>query len=204
MTKFILMDVEGTTTSIRFVHDTLFPYAYSKIDSFVAAHPQIVSELDMPAETLKRWIKEDKKEPLLKKVQGLIWEAGYKSGELKGHLYDDVPLAFKRWIDQGMKLGIYSSGSVLAQKLLYKYSVFGDMDQWISANFDTGVGHKRDKSSYDNIVAELKLSPSEILFLSDIEEELDAAQAAGLKVKLLNRDEMRASKYETTRDFNSI
>ncbi len=204
MTKFILMDVEGTTTSIRFVHDTLFPYAYSKIDSFVKDQPQLVSELDSPAEMLKTWIKEDKKEPLLKKVQGLIWEAGYKSGELKGHLYDDVPEAFKRWIDQGKKLGIYSSGSVLAQKLLYKYSDFGDMDQFISANFDTGVGHKREQGSYDNISKALNLAPGDILFLSDIEAELDAAHAAGFKVKLLNRDEDRASKFDTAKDFTTI
>lgn len=204
MTKFILMDVEGTTTSIRFVHDTLFPYAYAKIESFVTDNPNIVSELASPTETLRQWIKEDKKEPLLKKVQGLIWESGYKSGELKGHLYDDVPAAFKRWIEQGKKLGIYSSGSVLAQKLLYKYSVFGDMDQLISANFDTGVGHKREKSSYENIVKQLKLASDEVLFLSDIEEELDAAFAAGLKVKLLNRDDDRVSKFDTAKDFTNI
>lgn len=198
--KFILMDVEGTTTSIRFVHDTLFPYSFEKMDSYIAKHP----EVGVSSDQLKAWIKADKKEPALKSVQGKIWEEGYKNGELKGHIYPDVPKAFKRWLESGLKLGIYSSGSVLAQKLLFKHSDFGDLDQFISANFDTSVGHKREKASYDNIAKELNLAPSDILFLSDIEEELDAAHAAGFEVARLLRDEELPSKYKAYTDFETI
>src|SRR5690606_37633557 len=100
--KFILMDVEGTTTSIRFVHDTLFPYSFEKMDSYIAKHP----DAGVSSEQLKEWIKADKKEPVLKSVQGKIWEEGYKNGELKGHIYPDVPKAFQRWLESGLKLGI--------------------------------------------------------------------------------------------------
>lgn len=198
--KFILMDVEGTTTSIRFVHDTLFPYSYEKMDSYIAEHP----EVGVSSDQLKAWIKADKKEPILKSVQGKIWEEGYKNGELKGHIYSDVPKAFERWLDSGLKLGIYSSGSVLAQKLLFKHSDFGDLDQYISANFDTSVGHKREKASYENIAQKLKFAPNEILFLSDIEEELDAAAAAGFQVARLLRDEALPSKYKTYTSFELV
>src|SRR5690606_47121 len=129
-------------------------------------HPK----LEVTSATLKEWITNDKKDPLLKKIQGEIWQTGYENGELKGHIYPDVPEAFKRWLAKGLKLGIYSSGSILAQKLLFKYSVFGDLDQYISANFDTSVGPKREVQSYHNIAKELGLAAKEILFLSDIEE----------------------------------
>lgn len=198
--KFILMDVEGTTTSIRFVHDTLFPYSYKKMDDYLSKHP----ELEHSSETFKSWIKADKKEPALKSVQGKIWQEGYENGELKGHIYPDVPKAFKRWLAQGLKLGIYSSGSVLAQKLLFKYSDFGDLDQYISANFDTSIGHKREVQSYANIAQKLQLAPAEILFLSDISEELEAAQKAGFQVKQLVRDEEVQSDFEKHKDFSEI
>lgn len=198
--KYILMDVEGTTTSIRFVHDVLFPYSFDKMDDYVKSHPDV----GVTSEQLKAWIKEDKKEPLLKKIQGEIWQQGYESGELKGHLYADVPKAFSRWLKQGLKLAIYSSGSLLAQKLLFKHSEFGDLDQYISANFDTRIGHKREAPSYSAIAAELKVQASDILFLSDISEELMAAKASGLQVKQLCRDGMIDSPFEKVSDFDNI
>lgn len=198
--KYILMDVEGTTTSIRFVHDVLFPYSFKKMDDYVKNHP----DLGVTSEQLKAWIKEDKKEPLLKKIQGEIWQQGYESGELKGHLYSDVPKAFERWLKQGLKLAIYSSGSVLAQKLLFKHSEFGDLDQYISANFDTRIGHKREAPSYEAIATELKVGPDDILFLSDISEELMAAKASGFQVKQLCRDGMLDSPFEKVSDFDNI
>jgi len=198
------MDVEGTTTSIDFVHDTLFPYAYDKMESFIKANPELVSGLDNPTATLKQWIKEDKKEPLLKTIQGHIWKEGYESGELKGHLYDDVPAAFKRWKQDGLGLGIYSSGSVLAQKLLFTYSKFGDQDQLIEANFDTKIGHKREKQSYTNILNDLNLSGDEVLFLSDISEELAAASESGMHVIQLIRKDPVNSPFDQIRSFDEI
>ncbi|MGZ3787329.1 MAG: acireductone synthase [Bacteriovorax sp.] len=205
--KYILMDVEGTTTSISFVHDVLFPYSYERLKSYIETHlsdPAILNVLDETKNTVREeenlvldqggliekllgWIKADRKHPALKKVQGLIWKEGYSSGELKGHVYEDVPLALKKWKEQGQGLGIYSSGSIEAQKVLFTYSIFGDLNSLFSNNFDTGIGHKRDSKSYQNILVELKMDASDVLFLSDMAEELDAAKVVGMQTMQLVR-----------------
>ncbi len=210
MTKFILMDIEGTTSSISFVHETLFPYAKENMLEFIRENKEVPevqdiltklcaeqgSGLSLPAaaELFNKWIDEDKKHGLLKKIQGLIWKGGFESGELKGHLYPEVASILKEWKGRGVELGIYSSGSVEAQKLLFKYSVEGDLTTLLSNYFDTGVGHKREVDSYMNIINELGVEANEVLFLSDITEELDAAKSAGLQVTQLFRDDLPSTK----------
>lgn len=193
--KYILTDIEGTTSSISFVHETLFPYAYDRMESYVTNNQSLLTEIlnTIPGSfsekirTLKTWIKEDKKEKALKDIQGLIWEAGYKNGEIKGHVYPEVAEYLNLWIKNGITLGIYSSGSIHAQKLLFKYSQAGDLDQLFSHNFDTAVGHKREAKSYENILKAINLKASEVLFLSDIKEELDAAKTCGINTIQLDR-----------------
>ncbi|MBK23069.1 MAG: acireductone synthase [Halobacteriovorax sp.] len=206
MTKFILLDIEGTTSSISFVHEKLFPYSFERMEEFIKKNKEvpevqkILSELSAEqgcglslsaaAELFQTWIKEDKKHGLLKQIQGLIWKGGFESGELKGHVYPEVPQNLKSWKEAGIKLGIYSSGSVEAQKLLFKYSEAGDLTSLLSSHFDTKIGHKREVESYENIVLELGVPAEQVLFLSDITEELDAAKKAGMKVTQLFRDEV--------------
>lgn len=202
------MDVEGTTTSKDFVFKVLFPYAYQALPSFVKNHANekevshLLSQLekkidsnnlDAQIDFLLECIKLDIKDPVLKALQGLIWEEGYTSGKIKSHVYADVPLAFHNWKKQDLLLAIYSSGSVLAQKLLFKYAEMGDLTSYLSHHFDTAIGGKKDILSYQNIGQELTMVNKEILFLSDIEEELVAAEKADMQVILVNRDKMISS-----------
>ncbi len=201
--EFILMDIEGTTTSIDFVHETLFPYSYDRLDSFLTSHPELKTSVD--AKTLKSWIKEDKKDSELKKIQGLIWQMGYENGEIKGHLYEEVADCFKNWKHLGLELGIYSSGSTLAQKLLFKYSVSGDLTSFLSSHFDTRVGAKREVNSYLQIAKELNRPSSSILFLSDIKEELEAAAKAGFQVgQLVRKSDVKIGNFKTYKSFRDI
>jgi enolase-phosphatase E1 len=129
---------------------------------------------------MQKWIDDDLKSPPLKALQGLIWEKGYRSGELRGMVYDDALQAMRGWHAQGLRLAIYSSGSALAQRLLFGASPAGDITSTIAAFFDTAIGMKRETLSYKRIAQELALAPPDILFLSDVPEELDAARAAGM------------------------
>jgi 2,3-diketo-5-methylthio-1-phosphopentane phosphatase/methylthioribulose-1-phosphate dehydratase len=207
----ILTDIEGTTTAIDFVHKTLFPYAAAHMSAFVEAHharPDVSPHIDearallsLPPEAprarvvegLLRWIAEDKKLTPLKALQGLIWEEGYRAGALKGHLYPDAFAALCEWRARGAHLAVFSSGSVRAQRLLFERSDFGDLTPYLSAYFDTTTGPKREGRSYELIVASLVASglaagAAQVLFLSDIAEELDAARAAGLSTREVRRD----------------
>ncbi|MDT8448057.1 MAG: acireductone synthase [bacterium] len=201
--KVILLDIEGTTTDINFVHQELFPYAAQRMGPFLseqAETPAVAQALAQVAEetgaqglealtqVLLDWTQQDRKAGPLKQLQGLIWEQGYQKGELKGHVYADVRPAFERWSAQGLRLAIYSSGSVLAQKLIFGHSSAGDLCPYLSAYFDTAVGGKKEAASYTQIALQLNQPPAEILFLSDIPAELAAAQAAGLQVTELRRD----------------
>jgi enolase-phosphatase E1 len=205
--KYILMDVEGTTTSISFVHDVLFPYSKERMEKYINTHFESTPVQEALLETMETveqeerkilkhkelidklisWIDEDRKHSALKKLQGLIWAEGYRSGALKGHVYEDVPMMLKKWKDAGLTLGIYSSGSVVAQKDLFGFSDFGDLNQYFSNNFDTAVGHKREASSYRNILSQLNLEANDVLFLSDISQELDAAEEVGMQTIQLVR-----------------
>ncbi|MBS0456296.1 MAG: acireductone synthase [Proteobacteria bacterium] len=208
----ILTDIEGTTSSIAFVHEVLFPYALRELPAFVRAHghdPEVRRWLDAAAldiggvvadeciaEILQGWIREDRKHTALKALQGLLWSEGYARGDFRGHVYPDAVAALHRWHADGIALHVYSSGSVGAQKLLFGHSEAGDLTPLFSGYFDTTVGGKREAASYRRIAAELQLPPGEILFLSDVVEELDAAQAAGMRTCLLDRPE----DYPTPRD----
>lgn len=223
--KAIVLDVEGTTTAIAFVQRTLFPYAAAKLASFLAERardPGVVRALDAVKATLieeeggapsladchralARWIDLDRKHPALKEIEGWIWERGYAAGELAGHVYPDVPAAFARWTAAGLGLAIYSSGSVLAQRLLFAHSSCGDLARHLSHYFDTGIGPKRAPPSYAKIADQLKHPPRELLFLSDTVEELRAANTAGFAVMQLVREGAAApSGFEQRPDFTSI
>lgn len=201
--KAVVTDIEGTTSSISFVHDVLFPYARDRMDVFVRSHEGEIGDIleavreevkqpDLPLEgviaVLIRWIDLDKKITPLKAVQGLIWDEGFRSGAFQGHMYVDAVIGLKRWYEAGLKLHVYSSGSIAAQKLLYGYSVAGDLTPMFSGFFDTTTGPKREKASYKTIAAEIGLPAGEIVFLSDVIAELEAARDAGFQTVLLDRD----------------
>lgn len=209
--KAILLDIEGTTTPIDFVHKTLFPYAKSRIDKYVRERfDELSNEINQLSEEhssdgdysaelatdspesvaayLKYLIDRDRKSTPLKTIQGKIWQHGYETGELRSEIFDDVPLVFERWKAEGNLIAIYSSGSVLAQQLIFRYSNRGDLTPFIDRYFDTGVGGKRETESYRKIVAEIGFESSDMTFVSDIVEELDAAERAGMKTVLSIRE----------------
>ena len=222
--KCILTDIEGTTTSVSFVYDTLFPYFREHINELkdlthnsdvqtsfrktVELSKQLegktLRSVDDVVATLDRWSREDKKITPLKTVQGILWKKGYESGEIKGHVYADVPAALETWKSKGLKLAVFSSGSVAAQKLIFGYSEFGDLTPYFSNYFDTETGGKRESETYSKIAAELLFSANEILFLSDIKEELEAAKAAGLETVQLVRLGTVACWENTIADFSEL
>ena len=209
--KYVLTDIEGTTSDIAFVHDVLFPYASERLPQYIREHhsqPEVRVQLDAVAResdvefddlegligALLEWIRTDQKVTPLKALQGHVWRHGYREGHFKGHLYQDAYEELTQWSDDGLVLGVYSSGSVEAQKLLFGYSVFGDLTSLFSDHFDTKVGHKREANSYlriaDELISRGRVSSSaEILFLSDVVAELDAAKAASMLTCELRRDQ---------------
>ena len=200
----ILTDIEGTTSSISFVKDVLFPYARRALPGFVRDHrddPEVRRWLDVVAtehgsicsddvivETLQGWIDQDRKHTALKALQGMIWESGYRNGDYQAHLYPDAARRLRDWHHQGFPLYVYSSGSVAAQKLFFGYSEAGDLTPLFQGYFDTTSGGKKEAASYRRISEAIGLPGHEILFLSDVEAELDAAREAGLHTVLLDRD----------------
>lgn len=201
----ILTDIEGTTTSISFVHDVLFPYAKEHVRDYLVMHhnepavTQIIDEVaqiaqipnaDLPGvtQTLLTWMEQDKKITPLKTLQGMMWKTGYDQGDFQGHVYGDAFQELKRWKEQGLALYVYSSGSVSAQKLLFSHSTYGDLTPLFSGYFDTKVGGKRETDSYCKIAEQLGLAPEKILFLSDTMEELNAASKAGMQTFLILRE----------------
>jgi enolase-phosphatase E1 len=207
--RAILLDIEGTTTPIEFVHQVLFPYARARVHDLLeprdvaALRAEYQSEpphLDLPAwnaanerasaETYVYWLMDrDRKSTALKALQGRIWEAGYREGELKGkgEIYPDVRPALGRWHKAGKAIAIFSSGSVQAQRNLFANTTDGDLSSFLSGYFDTTTGPKREAGSYRRIAAELRRAPDEVLFVSDVAAELDAARAAGMRTALCVR-----------------
>lgn len=163
-----------------------------------------LSSVDDVIATLHRWSIEDRKITPLKTLQGILWDKGYRSGEIKGHVYEDVEPAFKRWSSSGLKMGVFSSGSVPAQKLIFGFSEAGDLTPYFSSYFDTETGGKREAETYAKIANEINVSPSEILFLSDIKEELEAAKEAGLQTVQLVRPGTESNWNTTVNDFSEI
>ncbi len=205
MITAIVTDIEGTTSSLSFVKDVLFPYARAHIAEFVRTH-QGQDEVGRLLEEVGRevgkkrelepiiaqlidWIDRDQKVTPLKTLQGLIWEEGYRRGDFRGHVYRDAVEALRNWKSRGIGLYVYSSGSVYAQKLLFAHTEFGDLTPLFTAYFDTHIGAKRDVQSYRNIADRIDLPGGQILFLSDIIEELDAAAQAGLHTRWLVREQ---------------
>ena len=212
--QHLLLDIEGTTTPIDFVHKTLFPFARERVGDFVAHNFEgLREEIDSLAEEagrdiaagtyeggfekrsaesvaayLQHLIDADRKSTPLKAIQGRIWKEGYVSGELISEVYPDVPGAFERWAGDGDRVSIFSSGSVLAQKLLFSHTSYGDLTRFISDYFDTNTGHKREAGTYSKIMKALGADPAGILFVSDVDAELDAAASAGLATRLSLRE----------------
>jgi enolase-phosphatase E1 len=222
MINTIVTDIEGTTSSLSFVKEVLFPYSRAHMAEFVRHHaqqPAVRHELDevrrlggkdlTDAEVIEQllsWISEDRKLTPLKSLQGMIWEDGYKKGDFKGHMYEDAVRHLKKWKQAGIRLYVFSSGSVQAQKLLFAHTAYGDLTPLFSGYFDTNIGNKREADSYRKIAAAIGNAPDDILFLSDIREELDAAHAAGMQAIWLVRDgaiEPRAA-HRQVRDFDEI
>ena len=222
--RVILTDIEGTTSSISFVHEVLFPYARERLPAFVETH---VDEAELQhwlheaareaglieasrqdvIDLLLRWIDADRKSTALKSLQGLIWRVGYEAGDYRAHLYPEVAPRLREWHARGIPLHIYSSGSVAAQKLFFRYSEAGDLTPLLSGYFDTETGPKREASSYQRIAAAIGTLPGQILFLSDMVEELDAASAAGLQTGWLVRSPQplpEAPRHPVYRDFDAI
>lgn len=206
----ILTDIEGTTTSISFVHEVLFPYAKEHVQEYLLAHghepalEQIIAEvkeisqspesdLEQVGRILLSWMEQDKKITSLKTLQGMMWKDGYERGDFLGHVYEDAFQKLQEWNSRGLSLYVYSSGSVPAQKLLFSHSSYGDLTPLFSGYFDTKVGGKKESSSYCTIVQQLGLSADKVLFLSDVVEELDAAKLAGMQTMLISREEAPAN-----------
>ncbi|MDB5972907.1 MAG: Enolase-phosphatase [Hydrocarboniphaga sp.] len=222
MIKAIVTDIEGTTSSIEFVHQSLFPYARAHLRSFLREHagdPLVQGligdveaaigwdlSIDEAAGVLEQWMAEDRKATPLKTLQGMIWKVGYQAGELKGHVYADTPEYLRRWHEQGLQLYVYSSGSTEAQKLIFGHSDAGDLTPLFSGHFDTQIGGKREAASYRAILDRIGLPGSEVLFLSDIGEELDAARAAGMHTCQLIRDAIAkpSPAHPQARDFSEV
>lgn len=200
----IVTDIEGTTSSIDFVKDVLFPFARKRLPAFIETRgdePEVrhwLSETAREAglvsasrdeliEVLIAWIDQDRKATPLKALQGMIWKEGYESGAYQAHMYPEVADCLRRWHGQGIRLHVYSSGSVAAQKLFFGYSDAGDLTPLIEGWFDTETGPKRETASYRKIAQVIGKPSEEILFLSDVEAELDAARNAGMQTILVCR-----------------
>lgn len=200
----IVTDIEGTTSSIDFVHQVLFPYSVQKIPQYLrdrandpAIHKiihiiqqeinQADASLDTIIVTLMTWIQEDHKHTALKALQGMVWEYGFKNHEFTGHIYEDARHNLERWYQQGIKLYVFSSGSVKAQQLLFGHTAYGDLTYLFRDYFDTNIGNKQETIAYQNIAQAIAINPAQILFLSDVVAELDAAKLAGYQTRLLVR-----------------
>jgi len=202
----ILLDIEGTTSSISFVHDVLFPFARKEAQSYLAGHwqaPQVqetgkllLEEAGMGAvepspatclAAIHSLMDRDAKVTGLKRIQGWIWKSGYESGVLKAHVYPDLVPALKRWRSRGCPIFIYSSGSIEAQKLFFGHTIEGNLLEFFQGHFDTTIGPKVESSSYLAIAQAVGIPPENILFFSDAPREVEAAKQAGLQVRLVKR-----------------
>jgi len=238
-TRAVLLDIEGTTTPVEFVYETLFPFARQHVREFLEQHlssdgvradvralrqehradmekgsaPPAWNEgaegsLVGAAVSYVHWLMDqDRKSSALKSLQGKIWEGGYRSGLLRGQVYADVPLAFERWKKQGKAIHIFSSGSVLAQKLIFAHTTEGDLTPYLDGYFDTTTGAKASAASYHSIGEKIGAPPAEVLFVSDVTAELDAARAAGMATALCVRPgsrEPEESAHPIVRTFDII
>jgi enolase-phosphatase E1 len=230
--KALLLDIEGTTTPIAFVYSVLFPFARAHLTEFMAAHadsPPVVElthrlAVEYAADQARGqhpppwpagaaayalWLMDrDRKSPGLKGLQGLVWEQGYRVGELRGQVFPDVPVAIRRWRHAGLDVAIYSSGSELAQRRLFESTEHGDLTPLLCGFFDTAVGAKTSPDSYARVALALGREPREILFISDVTAELVAARTAGLETRLSirpgNPPQPGADAFEAVTTFDSV
>ncbi|RFD21256.1 acireductone synthase [Komagataeibacter melaceti] len=191
--RAVLLDIEGTTLPVSFVHDTLFPYARKALPALLrnrADDPQVKAQIAEiarlapgvpPLRQLEAWMDADAKVAPLKALQGMVWAQGYADGALRAVLYPDVVPALRCWAAAGVALAVYSSGSVAAQKLIYGHTSEGDVSSVFVGFYDLGMGGKRDADSYRHILRDARWQPEDVLFLSDVVAELDAAATAGLR-----------------------
>ncbi|GBF38393.1 acireductone synthase [Leptospira johnsonii] len=207
-TELYLFDIEGTTTPIEFVHKVLFPYSVQNFITFFSEtsaetgfaeelilasknETEYTEEVSDSAESLTKFCKylvsKDRKLGILKEIQGRIWKKGYESGELKSTIFPDVPPFLERIRKSGKRAAVYSSGSVEAQILIYRYCEAGDLTVYFESYFDTAVGGKKESTSYTKIAEKLSLLPGSILFFTDIKEEADAASEAGVRSIIVSR-----------------
>lgn len=228
----ILLDIEGTTTPVQFVYDVLFPYAREHLADYVEKHWSDIdvaafraqaeqdrqAGLDVPeippADAQKAVIASallqmdgDRKVGALKSLQGKIWEDGYHAGGLKGQLFADVKAALERWKAEGIPVYIYSSGSVLAQKLIFGFSEAGDLKPLLSGYFDTEVGAKREAESYRKIASQIGVDPARCVFATDILQEAQAAREAGWQAVVMDRPgnaPQAEHDFPTLKDFATL
>ena len=209
--RAIVTDIEGTTSSIAFVHEVLFPYASERLPDYVRKYcdaPDVApllravreeaeapdADVERVIDILLEWIADDRKATPLKTLQGMVWRHGYEQGDFTGHIYDDAAEKLREWAEAGIDLYVYSSGSVGAQKLLFHYSDAGDLRPLFRGYFDTEVGPKR-----------IGIDPAEVLFLSDVADELDAAKEAGMQTtQLVRDDEVVPGDHRIARDFTEV
>ncbi|MEO6801507.1 MAG: acireductone synthase [Rhodanobacter sp.] len=222
--RAIITDIEGTTSSISFVREVLFPYARKRLPAFIETHgdqPEvqhwlheaareagmIEAERQEVVELLLEWIDQDRKSTALKALQGMIWKDGYESGAYRAHMYPEVAARLRAWRADGLRLYVYSSGSVPAQQLFFRHSEAGDLTPLFAGYFDTETGPKRDPGSYRRIAEAIGEQPRHLLFLSDIVEELDAAKVAGLQTAWLVREPQplpASPRHPACRDFVTV
>jgi enolase-phosphatase E1 len=207
--KVLLLDIEGTTTPVAYVFEVLFPYAKEHLTAFLKVQgqdEQVQRDLnqlrqeyqvdcaqgfavplwqggipDAAIPYIEYLIAIDRKSTGLKSLQGKIWHQGYRDGTLQSSLFADVKPALERWTAANQRIYIFSSGSVQAQHLLFRYTQFGDLTPYISGYFDTQMGSKKAEDSYCRIAEAIGVAPQEILFISDVVDELQAAQSAGMQ-----------------------
>lgn len=231
----ILLDIEGTTTSVDYVFSVLFPFAQDNVAAFLQSHhdsPSVEADLQLLRQeyeadrtqgiSIPEWddnittgvvpyirylINVDRKSTGLKSLQGKIWEQGYRDGTLRAHIFSDVKPAFERWTKAGKQLFIFSSGSVLAQQLLFRHTEVGDLTGFLSGYFDTATGAKKEADSYRKIAQTIGLPPESILFISDVTDELRAAQSAGMQTLLSVRPGNHSSDsqgFEVVTSFDTV
>lgn len=222
----ILLDVEGTTSSISFVYDVLFEFAKRHVGDFLARHAddrfvaglagdiaveagaERSASLEQAALAAIELMNRDVKSTPLKALQGMIWRSGFESGELVSHVFPDVPPALEQWAASGLDVRIYSSGSVDAQRLFFGHTSAGNLLPHLRGHYDTTTGPKREPASYTKIAADMRIEPRQILFVSDVGAELDAARAAGMATALAvrpgNRDPGGLFAHEPIESFTQI
>ena len=236
----VVLDIEGTTTSISFVYDELFPYSRTHVRDYLGryfntaevradiqllreqhskdvsdgkqppslAQPGTPTELDSLAAYVNWLIDLNSKTTGLKSLQGKIWQEGYVNGSLRSHVFPDVAPALARWRAAGLTINIFSSGSALAQQLLFEHTQSGDLTPFITNYFDTSMGKKGEAESYRGIAESIGVPAEELLFVSDIVTELAAAREAGMKTVLAirpgNQPQESADQYRSINSFEEL